>query len=85
MMSAHAVLNAIPELQGSFTRFDRYLPTADASMQRMYGKLQGLVQPLEQPEDPHQGVFRTMRYPQLREEQGHWRSLEDQWEAQLHL
>lgn len=79
------MLYALPGLQRNFTRFDRYLPNADASMQRMYGKLRGLVQPLEQPDDPRQGVFRTMKPVQLREERGHWRSLEEQWEAQLHL
>jgi hypothetical protein len=79
------VLNALPQLQGNFTRFDRYLPIANTSMQRMYSTLQGIVQPLEQPNDPHQGVFRTMRPVQLREEQRNWSGLEEQWSAQLHL
>jgi hypothetical protein len=79
------VLNALPQLQGNFTRFDRYLPIANTSMQRMYSTLQGLVQPLDQPDDPHQGVFRTMRPVQLREEQRNWGGLEQQWAAQLHL
>jgi hypothetical protein len=61
------------------------ISSAAATHGKPCGKLQGLVQPLELPEDPHQGVFRTMKYPQLREELGHWKSLEDRWEAQLQL
>jgi hypothetical protein len=79
------VLSALPRLGGDFERFNRSLPTADSSMQRMYGTLQGLVQPLDQPDDPHQGVFRTMKPVQLREEQQHWRGLEEQWAAQMRI
>ena len=79
------MLRVLPALQGNFTLFDRYLPIADASIQRMYSALRGLVQPLQQPDDPHKGVFRMMKPVQLREEQRSWRSLEEQWEAQLHL
>ena len=52
-------------------------------MQRMYRTLQGLVQPLEQPDDPRQGVFRTMGLEQLREEQSHYSGLKKQWGDQL--
>ena len=54
-------------------------------MQRMYSTLQGLVQPLDQPDDPHQGVLRTMKSRQLQEEQRNWRGLEEQWAAQLRI
>lgn len=79
------MLGVLPQLNVHFARFDRCLPIADKSKQRMYTKLQGLVQPLEQPNDPHQGVFRTMRPVQLREEQRIWRGLEEQWAAQLQI
>ncbi|KAH9976907.1 hypothetical protein BJV77DRAFT_1053324, partial [Russula vinacea] len=83
--NAPAVLDVLPQLNVNFARFDRCLPIADKSKQRMYTKLQGLVQPLEQPNDPHQGVFRMMRPVQLREEQRIWRGLEEQWAAQLQI
>ncbi len=82
---APAVLSALPQLKGHFARFDHCLPIADASMQGTYSKLRGIVQPLEQPDNPQQGVFRTMKPVQLRKEQGNWRDLEEQWAAQLHL
>ncbi|KAF8490158.1 hypothetical protein F5888DRAFT_1742622 [Russula emetica] len=83
--NAHAVLRALPQLKGHFARFEHCLPIADASMQKMYGTLRGLVQPLEQPNNPPQGVFRTMRPEQLKNAQLNWRDLEKQWAAQLHL
>lgn len=75
----------MPRLGGDFERFNRSFPAADPSMQRMYRTLQGLVQPLDQPDDPNQGVFRTMKPVQLREEQQHWRGLEEQWAAQMRI
>ena len=77
--------SALPQLKGLFDRFNHSLPIAATSMQRMYDTLQGLVQPLDQPNDPHQGVFRTMEPGQLKEEQRHWRGLEEQWAAQLRI
>jgi len=71
-----------PQLKGLFDRFDHCLPIANASMQRMYRTLQGMVQPLDQPDDSHQGVLRTMRPPQLREEQRNYANLGQQWGAQ---
>jgi hypothetical protein len=83
-LPVHAVLRALPQLKGHFARFEHCLPIADASMQGMYNTLRGLVQPLEQPNNPPQGVFRTMRPEQLRNAQHNWRDLEKQWAAQLH-
>jgi hypothetical protein len=80
ILPAHAVLSALPQLGGDFERFNRSLPIADSSMQRMYSTLQGLVQPLDQPDDPQQGVFLTMGPEQLR-----WRGLEEQWAAQMRI
>lgn len=54
-------------------------------MQGMYSTLRGLVQPLEQPNNLPQGVFRTMRPEQLRNALFNSRDLENQWAAQLHL
>ena len=53
-------------------------------MQGMYSTLRGLVQPLEQPDNPPQGVFRRMRPEQLRNAKLNWMDLEKQWAAQLH-
>jgi hypothetical protein len=75
------VLSALPQLGGHFSRFERCLPIADASMQHMYSTLRGLVQPLEQPHDPRQGVFRTMKPKELREEHHKWSALEQKWAA----
>jgi hypothetical protein len=52
-------------------------------MQGMYSTLRGLVQPLEQPNNPRQGVLRTMKPVQLRDAQFNWRDLEKQWAAHL--
>jgi hypothetical protein len=79
------VLRVLPDLEGHFTDFERCFHIAHASMQGMYSKLRGLVQPLEQPENPPQGVFRTMGFEQLRVAQLNWRELEEQWAAQLRL
>ncbi|KAI0280616.1 hypothetical protein BGY98DRAFT_963255 [Russula aff. rugulosa BPL654] len=81
--NAYAVLRALPHLEAHFTRFEYCFPIAHASMQGMYSKLRGLVQPLEQPENPPQGVFRTMGFDQLRNAQLNWRELEEQWAARL--
>jgi len=81
--NAPAVLSALPHLKGQFARLDHYLPVADDSMQEMYSKLRGLVQPLEQPDNPQQGVLRTMKPGQLVNERGNWRDLADQWEGQI--
>ena len=83
-LPAHAVLRALPQLRDHFARFEHCLPIADASMQGMYSTLRGLVRPLEQPDNPPQGVFRRMRPEQLRNAQLNWRDLEKQWAAQLH-
>jgi hypothetical protein len=82
---AHAVLRALPQLKGHFARFEHCLPIADASMQDTYSTLRGLVQPLEQPDNPPQGVFRRMGLEQLRKAQLDSKDLEQQWAAQLHL
>ncbi len=79
------MLSVLPQLKSHFARFDHCLPIADASMRGVYSALRGLVQPLQQPDDPPQGVFRTMRPVQLRDEQSNWSDLERQWAAQLHL
>jgi hypothetical protein len=79
------VVRALPHLEGHFASFEHCFPIAHASMQGMYSKLRGLVQPLEQPENPPQGVFRTMGFQQLRDAQLNWKELEEQWAAQLHL
>lgn len=76
---AYDVQRALPQLRGHFDRFSRNWLNADTSMQRMYSTLQGLVQPLDQPDDPHQGVLRTMKSKQLQEEQRIWSGLEEQW------
>jgi hypothetical protein len=54
-------------------------------MQSMYSTLRGLVQSLEHPDNPSQGVFRRMRPEQLRNAQLNLRELENQLAAQLHL
>jgi hypothetical protein len=77
------VLYALPHLNGHFSRFERCLSIADASMQRMYTTLQRLVRPLEQPDSPHQGVLRAMKPKQLREDYDKWSGLEQKWAAQL--
>ncbi|KAI0294065.1 hypothetical protein B0F90DRAFT_1342791 [Multifurca ochricompacta] len=50
------IQGALPYPADHFVRFELCLPNADASMQRMYRTLRGLVQPLEQPDDPKRGV-----------------------------
>ncbi|KAI9508974.1 hypothetical protein F5148DRAFT_1191191 [Russula earlei] len=80
--SKYAVLAVLPQLNDDFARFDHCLPIANASMQHTYCALHRLVQPLEQPDDPHQGVFRTMKPTQLREEQRTYADLGRQWGAQ---
>jgi len=77
--SADAVVRALPQLKDHFARFESCFPIADTSMQHMYGALRGLVRPLEQPYDPHEGVLRRMRPKQLREEQHNFRNLGERW------
>ena len=79
-----AVQSSLPHPADHFVRFERYLPLADRSMQNLYQSLHGLVLPLEQPEDPRQGVLRPLTRVQLREEQQIWRGLEEQWANQIH-
>ncbi|KAH9971845.1 hypothetical protein BGW80DRAFT_1318753 [Lactifluus volemus] len=74
---------ALPHTADLFARFECYLPIADSSMQRVYGQLRELVQPLEQPNDPNRGVLRHLTRVQLREEQHAWRMLQEQWANQL--
>jgi hypothetical protein len=74
---------ALPHTADLFARFECYLPIVDSSMQRVYGQLRELVQPLEQPNDPNRGVLRHLTRVQLREEQHAWRMLQEQWANQL--
>ncbi|KAI9454477.1 hypothetical protein BJY52DRAFT_725143 [Lactarius psammicola] len=78
-----AVQSSLPRPADHFVRFERCLPMADRSTQSLYQSLHGLVLPLERPEDPKQGVLRPLTRVQLREEQGIWRGLEEQWANQL--
>lgn len=73
------MLYALPQLQGHFSNFERCLPIADASMRRLYATLPRLVLPLEQPDDQHQGVFRTMKPKQLKAAYDEWREIERKW------
>ena len=57
------MLVALPQFKEYFALLERYFSTADASMQRMYSTLQGLVQPLGQ------DVLRTIGPEQPRNEQ----------------
>jgi hypothetical protein len=74
---------ALPHTADYFMSFQRCLPVAESSMQRVYGQLRGLVQPLEQPNDPNRGVLRHLTRVQLREEQHALRRIEEQWANQL--
>jgi hypothetical protein len=79
-----AVRNALPDTADYyFALFERDLPIADESMQRVYGQLPGLVQPLQQPNDPNLGVLRPLTRVQLRVEQHNWGTLEEQWGNRL--
>ena len=84
-LPADAMPRALPHLEGHFASFEHRFAIAHASMQGMYSKLRGLVQPLEQPENPPRGIFRTMGFDQLRDAQLNWRELKEQWAAQLRL
>jgi hypothetical protein len=75
------VLTALPQLNDHFSRFEHCLPIADASMQRMYATLQRLVKPLEQKDDPHHGVLRSMKPTELRDEHIKYSGLEQKWAA----
>ena len=77
----YAVLTVFPQLQGHFSRFEHDLPIADASMQRMYATLRRLVRPLEQPDDPREGVLRSMEPTQLRDEHFKYNDLRQKWAA----
>ncbi|KAH9976528.1 hypothetical protein BJV74DRAFT_861953 [Russula compacta] len=72
-LAAFTVLRALPQLQGLFTRFNSCLPSATR-------RCRGIVQPLEQPNDPHYGVLRTMKPVQLGEDQRNWGGLSEQWQ-----
>jgi hypothetical protein len=76
-------IHALPHTAQHFADFERCLPIADASMQRTYVKLRGLVQPLDQPNDPNRGVLRNMTLRQLKEEHDAQRHLGGQWANQL--
>jgi hypothetical protein len=76
-------IHALPDTAKHFADFERCFLTADASMQRTYVKLRGLVQPLDQPNDPNRGVLRHMTLEQLREEHDAQRHLGGQWANQL--
>ena len=77
------MLYALPQLKGHFSSFERCLPIADTSMQRLYTTLPRLVLPLQQPDDRRQGVFRSMKPKELKAAYDEWREIERKWAAQF--